>query len=159
MAEGFAEHGAMSRFEEPVSSDDLDGLRLIRDQHRRAWTSPPASTATTCPTSAGCSPPARSTACRPTSPAAAASPPSSVSARCDATVARTVVAHRAQVSVHAGACVWHMRHLEYFADHVRIESMLFDGVLEPVAGALHPDPDPPGLGIELKHADADRYRR
>ena len=64
-----------------------------------------------------------------------------------------------QVSAHAGACVWHMRHLEYFADHVRIESMLFTGVLEPVGGALRPDPDRPGLGIELKHADAEQYRR
>ena len=32
-----------------------------------------------------------------------------------------------QVSAHACAGVWHVRHLEYFADHVRLESMLFDG--------------------------------
>ena len=36
--------------------------------------------------------------------------------------------------------------------------MLFDGVLEPVAGRLRPDPDRPGLGIELKRADAERFR-
>ena len=37
-------------FEEPVSSDDLDGLRLIRDRAPSGdWRSPPASTATCCP--------------------------------------------------------------------------------------------------------------
>ena len=41
---------------------------------RPAWTSPPASTATTCSISAGCSRPAPSTCCRPTRRAAAGSP-------------------------------------------------------------------------------------
>ncbi|MFO0753876.1 MAG: enolase C-terminal domain-like protein [Thermodesulfovibrionales bacterium] len=49
------------------------------------------------------------------------------------------------------------RHLEYFHDHVRIEKMLFDGVREPVGGLLAPDPDRPGIGIELKKKDAERY--
>ena len=40
--------------------------------------------------------------------------------------------------------------LEYFHDHVRVESMLFDGVLEPVEGALVPDRSRPGHGIELE---------
>ncbi len=58
-----------------------------------------------------------------------------------------VSAHTApSVSAHACAGLWHLRHLEYFADHVRLESLLFDGVLEPVAGHLRPDPDRPGLG-------------
>ncbi len=64
-AERFAEQG-VTWFEEPVSSDDLDGLRLVRDSAPPAWTSPPASTDTTSPTSAGCSRPERSTACRRT---------------------------------------------------------------------------------------------
>ena len=33
--------------------------------------------------------------------------------------------------------------------------MLFDGVLEPVDGALRPDRSRPGNGLELKRADAD----
>jgi L-alanine-DL-glutamate epimerase-like enolase superfamily enzyme len=49
-------------------------------------------------------------------------------------------------------------HLEYFHDHVRIESLLFDGTLEPSGGRLEPDPGRPGLGIELKAADAERFR-
>ncbi|MBI4898873.1 MAG: mandelate racemase, partial [Actinobacteria bacterium] len=63
-----------------------------------------------------------------------------------------------QVSAHACSGLWHLRHLEYFADHVRLESMLFDGVLEPVDGALRPDPGRPGLGIRLKRADAEQFR-
>ena len=49
-------------------------------------------------------------------------------------------------------------HLEWFHDHVRIERLLFDGVLEPRGGALVPDRSRPGLGIELKRRDAARFR-
>ena len=44
-----------------------------------------------------------------------------------------------------------------FHDHIRIESMLFDGVLEPVDGALVPDRTRAGNGLELKRAEAERY--
>jgi L-alanine-DL-glutamate epimerase-like enolase superfamily enzyme len=50
-----------------------------------------------------------------------------------------------------------VRHLEWFHDHVRIEQMLFDGAPEPHAGCLRPDPDRPGFGIEFKRRDADRF--
>ncbi|WP_243369949.1 enolase C-terminal domain-like protein [Geotalea sp. SG265] len=50
-----------------------------------------------------------------------------------------------------------VRHMEYFHDHVRIERMLFDGVVVPVAGELAPDRSRPGLGIELKEDVAKRY--
>ncbi|GAA4313755.1 enolase C-terminal domain-like protein [Compostibacter hankyongensis] len=46
---------------------------------------------------------------------------------------------------------------EYFYDHVRIEKMFFDGVPEPANGMLRPDPGRPGLGLELKRADAGKY--
>ena len=49
------------------------------------------------------------------------------------------------------------RHLEYFHDHVRLERMLFDGVLDPEAGALRPDRGRPGNGLELRRADAERF--
>jgi L-alanine-DL-glutamate epimerase-like enolase superfamily enzyme len=62
-----------------------------------------------------------------------------------------------QQSAHALCGVDKLRHLEYFHDHVRIESMLFDGVLEPVDGALVPDTSRAGNGLELKRADAQRY--
>ncbi len=71
---------------------------------------------------------------------------------------RPLSAHCAP-QVHAHACVALDRlvHLEYFHDHVRIERMLFDGVLEPRDGALHPDPARPGMGLELREADAERW--
>jgi hypothetical protein len=50
-----------------------------------------------------------------------------------------------------------VRHVEYFHDHARIEHMLFDGVLTPAGGCLRPDLTRPGLGIELKEADARRF--
>jgi L-alanine-DL-glutamate epimerase-like enolase superfamily enzyme len=62
-----------------------------------------------------------------------------------------------QLSAHALCGVDRLRHLEYFHDHVRIESMLFDGVLAPVDGALVPDRSRAGNGLELKRADAQRW--
>jgi L-alanine-DL-glutamate epimerase-like enolase superfamily enzyme len=62
-----------------------------------------------------------------------------------------------QVSAHACAAIPNLRHLEWFHDHVRVERMLFDGVLEPEGGELRPDGSRPGHGLELKRADAERY--
>jgi hypothetical protein len=50
-----------------------------------------------------------------------------------------------------------LHHLEYFHDHVRIENMLFDGTRPPVNGELSPDLARPGMGVELKHADIERF--
>jgi L-alanine-DL-glutamate epimerase-like enolase superfamily enzyme len=62
-----------------------------------------------------------------------------------------------QLSAHALCGVDRRRHLEYFHDHVRVESMLFDGVLTPVDGALIPDRSRAGNGLELKRVDAQRW--
>ncbi len=57
------------------------------------------------------------------------------------------------------ASVPNLRHLEWFHDHTRIESMFFDGTLNPDGGALHPcENTAPGLGLELRTAVANRYR-
>jgi L-alanine-DL-glutamate epimerase-like enolase superfamily enzyme len=61
-----------------------------------------------------------------------------------------------QVSAHACAAIPNLRHLEWFHDHVRVERMLFQGVLEPENGELRPDRSRPGHGLELKRADAER---
>jgi len=62
-----------------------------------------------------------------------------------------VSAHCApQASAHVCCAVPHFRHIEYFHDHVRIERMLFDGVLEPDGGALRPDRSRPGHGLVLR---------
>jgi L-alanine-DL-glutamate epimerase-like enolase superfamily enzyme len=47
---------------------------------------------------------------------------------------------------------------EYFHDHVRIENMLFDGISSPVDGLLKPDLTRPGLGLEFKFKDAEKYK-
>lgn len=60
---------------------------------------------------------------------------------------------------HVATAVPNLRHLEYFHDHHRIEHMLFDGALSPEGGELRPDQHRPGVGLELKEADAQRYRK
>jgi L-alanine-DL-glutamate epimerase-like enolase superfamily enzyme len=62
------------------------------------------------------------------------------------------------VHAHAAAAVPNLRHLEWFHDHVRIESMFFDGVLDPAGGSITPDPHSPGLGLTFKAADAEEFR-
>jgi L-alanine-DL-glutamate epimerase-like enolase superfamily enzyme len=47
---------------------------------------------------------------------------------------------------------------EYFYDHVRIEQMLFDGVPLPDHGVLKPDLSRPGAGYEFKFQDAEPYK-
>jgi L-alanine-DL-glutamate epimerase-like enolase superfamily enzyme len=47
---------------------------------------------------------------------------------------------------------------EYFFDHARIETMLFDGVPAIESGYLKADLSKPGLGIEFKHRDAEKYK-
>jgi L-alanine-DL-glutamate epimerase-like enolase superfamily enzyme len=59
---------------------------------------------------------------------------------------------------HVACAVPRLRHLEWFHDHVRIEQMLFDGA--PVArdGAIAPDPTRPGHGLAFRRKDAERFR-
>ncbi len=62
------------------------------------------------------------------------------------------------VHVHAATVPPNLRHIEYFHDHVRVDALLFDGVLEPQGGCLRPADDRPGMGLALKEADAAPYR-
>jgi L-alanine-DL-glutamate epimerase-like enolase superfamily enzyme len=74
--------------------------------------------------------------------------------------------HGLQVSAHCApnlhapvaATVTNLRHIEYFHDHHCIETQLFDGALCPQGGALSPDLDRQGHGLILKPAEAARYR-
>ncbi|HEX3834551.1 MAG TPA: enolase C-terminal domain-like protein [Solirubrobacteraceae bacterium] len=50
-----------------------------------------------------------------------------------------------------------MVHVEYFHDHVRMEDMLFDGAALARGGALWPNVDVPGMGVEFRWSDAERY--
>jgi len=75
-------------------------------------------------------------------------------------------AHQIALSAHCAPSI-HMhvccaapraRHLEFFHDHARIERMFFDGFCEPRDGSMFPDLSRPGMGLELKEQDADKFR-
>ncbi|HEY6991494.1 MAG TPA: enolase C-terminal domain-like protein [Bryobacteraceae bacterium] len=156
-AERFAAHG-VSWFEEPVSSDDLEGLRLLRDcapagmniaageygydlvYFRRMLESGAVDVLQ-----------ADATRCGGFSGFMA------VAALCQAR-SMLLSAHTAP-SLHAHVCcaLAPVCHVEYFHDHTRIEQMFFDGALTAQDGALAPDPSRLGLGIEFKRVDAQRY--
>jgi L-alanine-DL-glutamate epimerase-like enolase superfamily enzyme len=80
-------------------------------------------------------------------------------------VAAMAEAHNIPLSSHCapslhlplGCALGPMRHLEFFHDHVLIESRLFDGFREPVSGAVSPDFSRPGFGLTFKRADAEPY--
>ena len=158
LAERFRADAQVSWFEEPVSSDDLDGLRLIRDRA-------PAGIAIAAGEygydavyfhrmlSAGALDVLQADVTR----CAGITELLRVDGLCRA--------HNVPLSLHCGPhahlhpalALTRLVHLEYFHDHVRIEHLLFDGVRSPVGGALFPDLERPGNGLEFKRSDAQRY--
>jgi L-alanine-DL-glutamate epimerase-like enolase superfamily enzyme len=157
-AERFAEDD-VRWFEEPVSSDDLEGLRLLRDTR----------------------PPGMAIAAgeygydlfyfRRMLAAGAVDAIQADATRCGgvtgfmdaATLADAFglpLSSHCAPALHVALCCAARRavHLEYFHDHVRIESMLFDGAPVPREGLLRPDRSRPGLGLDLRERDAERFR-
>ena len=63
----------------------------------------------------------------------------------------------ASLHVDVGCAVGPMRHAEFFADHERIEQELFEGTPNVENGALKPNCEKPGHGLEFKWQDAERY--
>jgi L-alanine-DL-glutamate epimerase-like enolase superfamily enzyme len=157
-ADRFDEYG-VTWLEEPVTSDDLDGLRMLRNRSPAAMDVTAGEYGYDLPyfrrmLDAGAVDclQADVTRCGGITGFLA------VGALCDAHTI-DLSAHTApSVSAHACAGVWHLRHLEYFHDHVRLEQMLFDGALTAEAGAIRPDQGHPGLGLHLKPQDAEAYR-
>lgn len=58
---------------------------------------------------------------------------------------------------HVAIATPNLRHVEWFHDHVRIESMFFDGALDPRGGTVTPDLAAPGHGLELRPEVAKEY--
>ena len=156
-ADRFAEQG-VSWFEEPVSSDDLEGLRLIRDRG-------PAGMAIAAGEygydafyfrrmlEAGAVDVLQADATR----CGGISGFLRASALCESW-GIPLSAHCApSLHVAVGCASAPLKHLEYFHDHARIEPMLFDGVPKPDGGLLSPDLSRPGLGLEFKRQDAARF--
>ncbi len=146
-------------FEEPVSSDDLDGLRFVRDHAPAAmevaageYAYDPWYVQRMLQAQAVDVLQVDATRCLGISGFLAGG------ALCDAWHVPYSGHCAPSVHAHAACALPALRHLEYFFDHVRIEHLLFDGALEPRDGALVPDLTRPGLGLELKRADAARYR-
>jgi len=70
-----------------------------------------------------------------------------------------VSAHCApNVSAHAAVATPNIRHLEWFADHDRIESAFLDGTLDPAGGTVTPSMSTPGHGMTLRTGTAEKYR-
>jgi L-alanine-DL-glutamate epimerase-like enolase superfamily enzyme len=59
--------------------------------------------------------------------------------------------------VHAALGCLQLRHIEWFVDHVRIESELFDGFPKPHDGTVAPDRSRPGHGLTFRRDRAARY--
>jgi len=59
--------------------------------------------------------------------------------------------------LHVACAAPRLRHLEWFHDHVRIEHLLFDGAPRPRNGQIAPDLTRAGNGLVFKRADAARY--
>jgi L-alanine-DL-glutamate epimerase-like enolase superfamily enzyme len=143
-------------FEEPVSSADLDGLRIVREQGPPGLDVAAGEYAYVPRDFAGL---VGAVDCLQADVTRAGGVTGVLAAAGLAQAHQLdVSAHCApQLSAHVFCGVATLRHLEYFHDHVRVERLLFDGVLEPEGGALRPDPDRPGHGLELKRADAQRW--
>ena len=145
-------------FEEPVSSDDLEGLRLIRDRAPACMDIAAGEYGYELlyfdqMIAAGAVDVLQADATR----CCGITGFIKASAICESR-SIPLSAHCApSLHVPLGCALLPMRHLEYFFDHVRIESMLFDGFTAPRDGALRPDLSRPGIGVELKVADAKRY--
>lgn len=156
-AERFAE-SSVSWFEEPVYHRDLAGLRFIRD-HAPAgmeisigeYGYEPSAFAEMIRAGAADVLQADATRCEGITGLLV------VDGLCDA-MAMPLSTHCApSLHAHPACAMKRLRHVEYFYDHARIEHLLFDGALSPRDGALYPDLDRPGLGLELKRSDARKY--
>jgi L-alanine-DL-glutamate epimerase-like enolase superfamily enzyme len=145
-------------FEEPVSSDDLDGLRAVSQSVIADVTAGEY----------GYDLPYFRRMCQ----AGAVDCLQADASRCGGItewlrVAAVAASHGLDISahcaphlhLHAGLATPNLRHLEWFHDHARIELMAFDGTARPIDGLLRPDPDAPGHGLTLRACDIEKYRQ
>jgi L-alanine-DL-glutamate epimerase-like enolase superfamily enzyme len=157
MGRSFYHEHNVTWFEEPVSSDDLDGLRLVRD-------------------SCACDVAAGEYGYDPWYFAAMVNAGAVDCLQADVTrcggytawlrTAGLAAAHNLEISchcapnlsAHVAASAPNLRHIEYFHDHHRTENVLFEGALAPVGGVLVPDVSRSGHGMSLA-GRAEEFRR
>jgi L-alanine-DL-glutamate epimerase-like enolase superfamily enzyme len=151
-----AAESEVSWLEEPVSSDDLDGLARVRD-------------AVDCDVAAGEYGTDVAYFARMITAGAVDCVQADVT-RCGGIsewlrIAAVAAGHNLQISghcaphlhAHVAAATPNARHLEWFHDHVRIENMLFTGTLDPSGGAVRPDRSAAGHGLAVRDDAAARY--
>lgn len=158
LAEVFAENQDVQWFEEPVSSDDLRGLRQVREHAPAAMEIAVGEYGYTLGYF------------RRMLEAGAVDVQQADATRCGGVTgflraATLCEAYHTDLSAHCapslhrhlGCAAPRFRHVEWFHDHVRIERMLFDGAPVPHDGTIEPDLSRPGLGLTFKQEDADRF--
>jgi L-alanine-DL-glutamate epimerase-like enolase superfamily enzyme len=147
-------------FEEPVTSDDLDGLHQLCEQGPAGMDIAAGEYGYHLPyfhqmLAAGAVDCLQADVTR----ALGITGVLKVAALCDARGMDLSLHCAPQISAHVGTAIWHLRHLEYFHDHVQIEGMAFDGTIDPEPGGLlRPDRTAPGHGLTVKDADLERFR-
>lgn len=148
----------VSWFEEPVSSDDLEGLRLMRDRapagmriaageygydifyFRRLLESGAVDVLQADITRCG-----------------GITGLMQVAALCQAHNIPLSGHTAPALHAHAACAITPFMNLEYFHDHVRIESMFFSGLPKLENGELRPDISRAGFGLELKQQEIERF--
>jgi L-alanine-DL-glutamate epimerase-like enolase superfamily enzyme len=157
-AKAFAELG-VSWFEEPVSSDDLGGLRLLRERAPAGMRIAAGEYGYD------------SFYFRRMLEANAVDVLQADATRCAgitgfldaghlcAAFSTPFSAHTApSLHAHAACALPSAINVEYFFDHYRIEQMFFDGALVPSGGMLRPDSGRLGFGLECKLPEMEKYR-
>jgi L-alanine-DL-glutamate epimerase-like enolase superfamily enzyme len=158
LAEVFHAESGASWFEEPVSSDDLEGLALLRERapggmeiaageygydlfyFRRMLDAGAVDVLQADVTRCG-----------------GITQLLQVGSLCAARGLQLSAHTSPTLHAHIGAAIAPLAHVEYFHDHARIEQMLFEGTPALIDGALVPDPHAPGLGLRLREDEAERF--
>jgi L-alanine-DL-glutamate epimerase-like enolase superfamily enzyme len=156
-AQSFAQRG-VEWFEEPVSSDDLDGLRLLRDRAPGGLAIAAGEYGYTpyyfrVMLAAGAVDVLQADATR----CGGITGFLRAAALCDG-FEIPLSSHCAPALHLAPACAANrLLHMEWFHDHVRIEQMLLEGAPRLVQGGVCPDWSAPGHGLSLRAADAEKF--
>ncbi len=156
LAQRFRAEADVSWFEEPVSSDDLDGLALLRDRAPAGMAIAAGEYGYEIPyfqRMIGAVDVLKADATR----CGGVTELLRIGALCRAHAMPLSLHCGPSIHLHPALALAPLVRLEYFHDHVRIEQLLFDGVVAPHDGALFPDLERPGIGLELKHSEAERY--
>ncbi len=157
-ADVFSAEAGVTWFEEPVSSDDLEGLRLLRERapagmdiaageygydlfyFRRMIGAAAVDVLQADVTRCG-----------------GITQMLQVGALCAAWGIKLSAHTSPAIHAHICAAIESVVHVEYFHDHARIEERLFDGPQLLQGGALCPDPSAPGVGLAVREDVATAY--